>query len=282
MRHPYILVLFLGLLFGCSSADDAIKNNDAPLAELNLTNIAYGTDPQQTMDVYLPANRTKDDTKTVIVIHGGSWIAGDKSDMTEASLEIKERFPDYAIVNINYRLATGTSPAFPKQIEDIQQVVSYLKDSDYHIANKYALLGASAGAHIAMLYSYKYDTAHEVKAVCDIVGPADFTDNAYVTHQLYPLAALALLGTPNVTPALIESVNPIAHITPQSPPTIMFYGGRDELVPSTQGPRLEATLNAAGVYNEYNFYPEGGHADWDDATFTEVYAKLALFLEAKF
>jgi len=282
MNKLYIIILFLGLLTGCSSTDEAVKNAPDTRTELNLTDVAYGTNPQQTMDVYLPANRNDEDTKVVIVIHGGSWIGGKKEDMTEFAVGIKQVFPEYAIVNINYRLATSTSPAFPKQIEDIQQVVRYLKASDYNISNQYALLGGSAGAHLAMLYSYKYDTAHEVKAVCDIVGPADFTDQAYVTHQLYPLAALALLGTQNITPALIESVNPIAHITPQSPPTIMFYGGADQLVPATQGPRLKAALDAAGVYNEYNFYPTGGHADWDDATFADVYAKLTAFFTAKF
>jgi acetyl esterase/lipase len=277
-----MVLLFLGLLFGCSSTDEAVQSTPEITTELNLTNVAYGTDPQQTMDVYLPANRSEQDTKVVIVIHGGSWVGGQKEDMTEFAVGIKQEFPDYAIVNINYRLATTTSPAFPKQIEDMQQVIRYLKDSDYKISDDYALLGGSAGAHIAMLYAYKYDTAHEVKAVADIVGPADFTDPAYVSHQLYPFAALALLGNQTITPALLQTVNPIAHITPQSPPTIMFYGGIDPLVPSTQGPRLEAALNAAGVYNQFNFYPNGGHANWDEATFNDVYAKLTAFFEAKF
>ncbi len=282
MIKSYIVILFFGLFFGCSSADEAVKESAENLAERNLANVAYGTDPRQTMDVYLPKDRNDTDTKVVIVIHGGSWIGGQKEDMTEFAVGIKQQFPEYAIVNINYRLATQASPAFPKQIEDIQQVINYLKQSDYHISNKYAFLGGSAGAHLAMLYSYKYDTDSEVKAVCNIVGPADFTDPAYVSHQLYPLAALALLGTPNITPALVESVNPIAHITAQSPATISFYGGIDPLVPSTQGPRLKAALDAAGVYNEYNFYPGGGHANWDEATFNDVYAKLTAFFTAKF
>ncbi|MXN89651.1 alpha/beta hydrolase fold domain-containing protein [Flavobacterium sp. Sd200] len=281
MKYPYVLILFIGLLFGCSSNDDT-NNEVLNLPQESLVDVAYGPDPLQTMDVYLPANRNSTDTKVVIVVHGGSWVGGDKDDMAEAALLIQEEFPEHAIVNINYRLATTTSPAYPKQIEDIQQVVNFLKNSDYHISNQYAFLGASAGAHLAMLYSYKYDTAHEVKAVCNIVGPADFTDPAYVSHPLYPFAALIVLGTQNITPALIENVNPIAHITPQSPPTIMFYGGADELVPSSQGPRLKASLDAAGVYNEFNFYEEGGHADWDDATFAEVYAKLTAFFETRF
>lgn len=268
-------------MFGCSSSEDTTTAPTLPLTELNLNDVAYGTDAQQKMDVHLPANRTTA-TKVVIVVHGGAWAEGDKEDMTGIANAMEYEFPDYAVVNINYRLATQASPAFPKQMEDLQTVIQFLKDSDYSISNNYAFIGGSAGAHLAMLYSYKYDTNHEVKAVCDIVGPADFTDPAYVSHPLYPFAAQALLGTSNITPQLIESVNPIAHITAQAPPTIMFYGGADPLVPASQGPRLEAALNAAGVYNEYYFYPNGGHANWDEATNNNVYANIIAFFEAKF
>ena len=280
MKKSYIAILFISLLFGCSSSEDTITA-PAPLAELNVTDVAYGNDPQQKMDVHLPANRIAA-TKVIIVVHGGAWIQGDKEDMAYIAEGVEEEFPEYAVVNINYRLATQTSAAFPKQLQDLQQVIQFLKDSDYNISHDYAFIGGSAGAHLAMLYSYKYDTAHEVKAVCNIVGPADFADPAYVIHPLYAFAAQTLLGTPNVTPQMIQDVSPIAHITPQSPPTIMFYGGVDPLVPTSQGQRLKAALDAAGVYNEYNFYPNGGHADWDAATNAEVYTKIIAFFEAKF
>jgi acetyl esterase/lipase len=282
MKKYHIVVLFLGLLFSCSSNDDKAAATPAlPLTEQTLANVAYGTDPQQKMDVYLPANRTTN-TKVVIVIHGGAWVEGDKADMAGVAAIVHERFPDYAVVNINYRLATQSSPAFPKQTEDLRKVINFLKDSNYTISDDYALVGASAGAHIAMLYSYKYDTAHEVKVVCNIVGPADFSDPAYVTHPLYSFAAQALLGTPNVTEQMIADVSPINHITAQSPPTITFYGGVDPLIPSSQGPRLKAALDAAGVYNEFYFYPEGGHANWDQVTFDDVYARFTAFFNAKF
>jgi acetyl esterase/lipase len=281
MKKKFLfLFIFAGLLSACSSDDD---NNQpqAPLAAAEYTNVQYGTDPQQTMDVYLPANRTAD-TKVIILIHGGAWIGGSKEDFADFIPVIKEEFPDDAIVNINYRLATETSPAFPKQMDDLQRVIAYLKNSDYVIDNTYAFIGASAGAHLAMLYGYEYDTAHEVKAICDIVGPADFLDPEYVSNPLYPFAAQYLLGTTTPSSQLIETVNPLSHITAQSPPTLSFYGGIDPLIPATQGPRLKAALDEAGVVNEFNFYLEGGHGDWDEATFADVYAKITVFFEAHF
>jgi len=277
-----LLFLFVSFLQSCSSDDDKNTPTDNTTVAEEFANVKYGPDPQQTMDVYLPAGRTNA-TKVIILIHGGAWIAGSKEDFADFIPLIKTEFPDHAIVNINYRLATDTSPAFPKQIEDLQKAITFLKDgSGYTIDNSYGLIGASAGAHIAMLYSYKYDNTHEVKAICDIVGPADFFDPAYTVHPLYPFAAQYLIGTPAPNPQNIENVSPVAHITAQSAPTISFYGGIDPLIPASQGTRLKAALDEAGVVNEFNFYPDGGHGDWDDATFVEVYAKLTAFFEANF
>lgn len=277
----YILLLpalFLFLVTGCSSDD---KATSAPLAAKTILNVAYGSDPKQQMDVYLPEGRDQD-TKVIVLLHGGAWYSGSKDDLALFVPLLQQRFPEYAIVNMGYRLATETSPAMPKQTDDIQNVLDYIESSDYHVSDDYAFIGFSAGAHLSMLYSYKFDTDHDGKAVVNLVGPADFTDPAYTVHPLYPIAGQYLLGTSEPTQQQIESLNPVSHITPQSPPTITFYGGQDPLIPASQGPRLKAKLDEEGVYNEFNFYPDGGHADWDNATFAEVYDKIEHFLREKF
>jgi len=267
-------LLFLFLITGCSNSDD---NNDARLVAQTLMNVSYGTDAQQKIDIYLPEGRNEN-TKVVVLLHGGSWVEGDKSDLSYLIPVIQLQFPDYAIVNVGYRLATLNSPAFPKQIDDIRSVIQHLESNNYHISDDYAFIGFSAGAHLSMLYGYAYDTNHDVKAICDVVGPADFTDPEYTSHPLYSSAATALLGTPTPTQEQILSVSPVAHITAQCPATLSFYGGQDPLVPATQGPRLKSALDTAGVQNEFNFYPDGGHGNWDDATYNEVYSKIAVFL----
>ncbi|WP_162926903.1 alpha/beta hydrolase [Flavobacterium psychrotrophum] len=277
-----LLFLFVSFLQSCSSDDNNTTPADDTAVAKEYTDVHYGSDPQQIMDVYLPAGRTAA-TKVIILIHGGAWIAGSKEDFADFIPLIKTEFPGYAIVNINYRLATETSAAFPKQIDDVKKAIAFLKnESGYTISSNYGLIGTSAGAHIAMLYSYKYDTSHEVKAICNIVGPADFLDPAYVSHPLYPLAGLYVIGSSTPSQQAVTEVSPIAHITAQAPPTLSFYGGQDQLIPATQGPRLKAALDAAGVVNQFNFYPNGGHGDWDDATFAEVYAKLTAFFEVHF
>ena len=271
-------LLSLFLLFGCNSDDNSA---DTLLAAKELFNVDYGTNSEQTMDVYLPEGRDAD-TKVVVLVHGGSWVAGSKEDMSFMVPIIQQEFPDHAIININYRLAMWGMPALPMQIEDIARALSYVQDAGYNVSNDYAFIGVSAGAHLSMLYSYKFDTAHNVKAVVDIVGPADFTDVNYTTHPLYEESAVTLTGTANPAEEQIIELNPVSNITAQSPPTLSFYGGQDPLVPSTQGPRLEAALNDAGVVNEFNFYPDGGHADWDLATMQDVFGKTIAFMHTHF
>ena len=60
------------------------KNADIPESELKariLTNISYGADPLQKIDVYLPAKRSYS-TPVIFLLHGGGFYGGDKSDFS--------------------------------------------------------------------------------------------------------------------------------------------------------------------------------------------------------
>ncbi|RZJ60506.1 MAG: alpha/beta hydrolase [Flavobacterium sp.] len=272
-------LLPLLLLFSMVGKSEEKSMNIIPAQELR--NVSYGSDAEQKMDIYLPEGRNEN-TKTFILLHGGGWSGGSKNDFSYVVPMLKERFPDYAIVNMDYRLATALSPAFPKQVQDIEKVIQHLKSGDYGISNQFALIGASAGAHLAMLYSYKYDTAHEVKAVCNIVGPADFTDPFYANHPYFQFAALYLVGNIENRPEAAIEVSPALHVNKLSPPTILFYGGRDMMVPSSQAVRLKAKLDEFGVDNEYHVYAKGGHGNWDTKTMADFKDKLMNFLEKRF
>lgn len=272
-------LLFLFLITGCNNSDDTEIKDDTSVAK-QLMDVSYGSDSEQKIDIYLPSGRIES-TKVILLFHGGSWVSGNKSDMTYIVPTIQQQFPNHAIVNINYRLATQTSPAFPKQINDIQEAIKYLENSHYAISDDYAFIGFSAGGHLAMLYGYAYDKNHNVKAICNVVGPADFTDPEYLSHPLFQFASKDLIGTSAPTQEQILSVSPAAHITAQAPATISFYGGKDPLVPATQGTRLKAALDNVNVYNEFNFYANGGHADWDVPTMIEVNSKIIAFLNTR-
>ena len=274
-----LFVFFLS--FGCN--DNTDNTAVATLPASNLKNVSYGSDPEQIMDVYLPAGRTSS-TKVFVLVHGGAWSGGSKEDFAYVIPMLQLQFPNYAFVNLEYRLATLSSPGFPKQIQDIEKMISFLKSSSYNVSSDYAFIGASAGAHLSMLYSYKYDADDSVKAVCSVVGPTDFTDPSYTQNPIFAQGLTYLIGPAdyNVNPAPFIAVSPVTHVDAQSPPTILFYGGQDPLIPATQGPRLKEKLDDAGVYNEFYIYANGGHGNWDAATTLDFQSKLSNFLQLHF
>ncbi|WP_246008758.1 alpha/beta hydrolase family protein [Chryseobacterium lactis] len=80
-------------------------------------NISYGTDPEQIMDLYIPQSRSNEKRQVFIIIHGGGWRGGDKSQLTFFTLSMMKKFPEYIFANINYRLASATNYALPYPIK---------------------------------------------------------------------------------------------------------------------------------------------------------------------
>ncbi|MGK4568101.1 alpha/beta hydrolase fold domain-containing protein [Flavobacterium sp. 3HN19-14] len=230
--------------------------------------------------MYLPANRTPA-TKTIILIHGGGWVGGDKADMSNLIPMIKQYLPGYAVANINYRLADAAHPAFPMQIDDIKAMIEKLKAGHYTISNNFGLIGVSAGAHLALVYGYGFDPSDEVKMVCSIVGQTNFTDPAYLNNVDLSGIIFAATGmTYAENPGFYEQWSPLFRAVPNVPATILFYGNADPLVPTSQGIDLHNKLNGLGIYNEFTLY-NGGHGDWGETDQIDMYTKLIAFVQAK-
>lgn len=271
-------LLLLGLVFlGCQ------KENNSVLEQTSL-NVAYGSDPEQKMDIYLPADRSSATTKVIILVHGGGWTLQDKSDFTPYVDTLKKRLPQYAIFNINYRLATGSSNFFPAQENDVKAALEFIfsKIADYKVSQKFVLLGASAGAHLSLLQAYKYTLPVKIKAVVDFFGPTDMIDmyNNPASSWAPASAIAAIVGaTPTSNPVLYQQSSPINFVTAQSPPTIILQGGADVLVSPSQSIALNNKLQTLGVAHQYVFYPSENHG-WFGANLSDSFDKIQAFLMA--
>ncbi len=278
--HQYLLLIgFLLSMTSCNKKEDN-AGNAAPYQES--MNVAYGKDTAQKMDIYLPANRTSDNTKVIILIHGGAWMEGDKKDFSSYISLVKNRLPDYAIINVNYRLATQTNNYFPTQENDIAAAVSFIHDreKEYKISSKYVLLGASAGAHLALLQAYKYKSPVAIKAVVSFFGPTDLIalyNNQ--TSSYYQLALQTLIGgTPQSNLSVYQQSSPIFFASAQSCPTLLLHGGKDPVVAPAQSEILKSKLIAAGVATDLVIYPNEGHG-WYGANLDDSFDRIKKFLE---
>ena len=275
------LYLIMSNFTACVQAEKGSPLQQTALPPTTTLNIAYGKDSLQKMDVYLPSNRSTDSTKVIVLIHGGGWAGGDKAEFAAAIPVLQQKLPQYAIVNINYRLANKLTNHFPTQENDVKMALQFIVDhaTEYNISKEVVLLGASAGAHLALLQAYKYTDPVEPKAVISFFGPADMVDLYNSTNNSYYQMGLQLLigGTPESKPAVFEQASPIHFVNKQSPPTLLLHGGKDGLVPVAQSKKLKAQLDKAGVPSELVVYGNEGHG-WQGANLADAYNRIQQFL----
>jgi len=121
-----------------------------PAGAKAIRNVAYGPDPAQRFDLYLPANPSA--APLVFYVHGGGWANGDK---TNPGLEHKLAYwlpKGYAVVSSNYRMVPVAMPL--EQARDIARAVALAqrRAGEWKLdPGRVVLMGHSAGAHLVAL-----------------------------------------------------------------------------------------------------------------------------------
>lgn len=270
-----LLVAAIPFFISCNKDENGDDNG-----ALTMMNVSYGTNAQQIMDVHLPAGRTTATTKVLIMIHGGGWSTGDKADFYAYVDSMKKREPTYAIFNINYRLANSPN-LFPAQEWDVKDAVEFIynKRSEYRISDKFVLVGASAGGHLALLQGYKNSGPVKPKAIIDFFGPTDLVEmyNNPPNPLVQPLLSSVTGGNPTTQTIIYQVSSPINYVNNQSAPTLILHGGADIVVAPSQSVLLNNKLTTVSVPHEYYFYPTEGHG-WVGANLTDSFNKIQAFL----
>ena len=234
-----LLVLFLAL-------QSSVAQKKFLPSEKNY-DVRYGSFPSSQLDVYLPVNRNKQ-TPFVIIIHGGGWVGGDKKSDRGSQQILMEQ--GIASANINYRFVDSLDTHFPEMLADIDSAVQYcVNNADAWNTRKknFVFMGASAGGHLSLLYSYT--TNRKIKAIISECSPVDLTDTATLTHEtsiglLHVInkmaGAIYVPGKP-IDPKFFAS-SPIYHV--KDIPTLIVHGTKDKIVPYIQALKLESKLKA--------------------------------------
>lgn len=172
------MVLLVGLLGSFTSAcggplRDRIKERDAATASDSAAEIerdepstssiplpagarlerdlSYGNDPQQRLDVYMPAQAKA--APIIFMVHGGAWMIGDKAASGFVSNKVAHWLPKgYILVSSNYRMSKRPNPL--DQADDIARALAFVQTKAPSWGGDPArvlLLGHSAGAHLVSL-----------------------------------------------------------------------------------------------------------------------------------
>lgn len=251
------LLLFLIVGNGCKKTSD---DSGISLKSENYINVSYGTHARNVMDVYLPEKRDKN-TPVILLVHGGSWLEGDKSAFTDLAKYWRDK--GFVAATMNYRFTnTAENNIHPAQVNDIAKAIEFIgsKSNEWIISpDKFALQGASAGAHLSLLYTYNYDTGNKVKTVISLAGPTDLTAIQSAGPAQIQVVQWLIGASPQANPAAYVQASPITHVKSTSKPTLMFHGKLDIVVPYQQSVDLNNKLKQAGATGKLILYEDTGH-----------------------
>jgi acetyl esterase/lipase len=120
-------------------------------ASNTITDVPYGPDERQRLDVYTPDNAQS--APVIFMVHGGAWMIGDKAAGRVVNNKTQHWLPKgYIVVSINYRMLPKATP-----IEQARDVASALALAQERAASwggdrhRFILMGHSAGAHLIAL-----------------------------------------------------------------------------------------------------------------------------------
>lgn len=128
-------------------------HTESPTQMKKLSDIIYGVDKKQKIDLYLPNNPK--DAPIIVMVHGGGWHTGDKKSDNVVSNKRDRWVPKGVIfASINYRLLPKSDPLV--QAYDIAQALAYIQTHGSEWGgdtSKIILMGHSAGGHLVSLLS---------------------------------------------------------------------------------------------------------------------------------
>ena len=217
--------------------------------------VAYGPDPRQRVDVYVPDGMPSTPRPVVVFWHGGRWSQGDKRDYRFVGAALAEI--GCVAVLANYRLYPQVRMA--GFMQDAALAASWAAEyaREFHDPGRLVLMGHSAGAMLAALVTL--DTRHfkaagrEVPRIAGVIGlsgPYDFL-------PLVDADLLEIFGPEEALPAS----QPIRFARPGVPPMLLVHGAADETVWPKNSRNLAAALGACGAEVTLRLLPGLRHAD---------------------
>lgn len=246
---------------------------------------AKGEGKENMLDAYIPENHTPE-TKVLVYIHGGSWSRGDKSEFPKQLIDELVGEKRYIVVSMNYRLVKDGKNLFPAQIEDVKKAIAFLsaQSKRYRFnGNEFALMGGSAGAHLALLYAYAHDPNKQVKTVLNLWGPTDLTDKSVrADGSDANNTVIRFLGEADPKAQICVDASPLLHLTKETGvPTLSFHGMEDPLVHVSQAENLHKKLQSLGILSQLELYPHEKHGMSASAA-VDVFEKMVKWLEKQY
>jgi acetyl esterase/lipase len=229
----------LAALAGCSAL--SVLNAFVPSDDYAFASAAYGTDPRQQLDIYRPL-AASGPAPVVVFLYGGSWRDGSRAEYRFVGEALASR--GVVAVVADYRLYPQVR--YPQFLRDAAGAVGWtLREIGRYGGDptRVYVMGHSAGAYNAAMVALDARWLSGVGASpamlagwIGLAGPYDFLPITGADIQ-------PVFDFPD-TPA---DSQPIAHVSAQSPPTLLLAAAHDPIVnPQRNTEQLAARLRDAG------------------------------------
>ena len=195
------LLLHLGLVLTVffSSSSFALSKDIVLLSD-----IAYGELEKQRLDVYYPAVK-KQAAPVIFMVHGGAWRLGDKASKAVVKNKVAHWVSKgFIFISVNYRMLPEAQPL--EQAQDVEMAIRFSQQHAYKwggSAEKFILMGHSAGAHLVSLISARQNdditpwlgtvsldsAAYDVEKIMNSDNIPSFYEKAFGFSSVYWMTA---------------------------------------------------------------------------------------------
>ncbi len=232
------------------------------------TNLAYGPGPDELLDVWYPTG-TMSSLGTVLWVHGGGWVGGDKSTVAPYLKILASQ--GYTTVGINYSLAPGAT--YPTPVLQTNRALGWVTAhaAELHVdPTRVVLAGDSAGAQIAaqvasLIVNPAYAAQMQLTPTlpasslvgtvlnCGPYDPPMIEGATGLDGWFIKTVGWAYLGTKDFTDPRVAQASIVDNVNASFPPAWVSGGNGDPLTP--QGQALVAELTGLGVKVTPLFFP---------------------------
>ncbi len=232
------------------------------------------------MQLYSPDNwSTAKAYPTIVFYFGGGWNGGSLDQFRAQAGYFASRGMVTVLADYRVKSRHGTTPY--ESVKDAKSAVRYLKKNAANLqvdSTRMVTAGGSAGGHLAA-------------AVALLPGVNESTDNLKIDTKV---SAVILYN------AVVDNgpgeggfqhermgenyldISPIHHIEKGAPPTLLFLGAQDHLIPVSVAEEYKSKMDAVGSRCDIFIYEGQGHGFFNPKVKTAEYYKKTTYEADKF
>lgn len=245
------LGLAAALLVPCSFT---LAGPTVPEGVRRIADIAYGQDPRQRMDVYLPekttsaANAVK--VPVIVMVHGGAWMVGNKAMPKVVDNKVAHwvKQKGWIFVSVGYRLSPQADPLV--QARDVAAALAKAQSmaaSWGGDSSRFFLMGHSAGAHLVALLGASPALAREAGAQ-PWLGTVALDSAALDLERIMKTRHMRFYDRVfGADPAYWRSVSPSHVLAPDAAPVLLVCSTQRGDGPCPQARDFAARARARGL-----------------------------------